>query len=530
MTTVASLTFLGFLLISAVVFYVFPVKYRWLVLLASSIAFYVIAGSWKFLPFIVLTSLAVWIGAMLIGRMNEKLKAELDAGDLDKAEKKKLKEKYKKKTKTVLILCLLICIGILFFTKFAKYAVFYANKIIEARGGGRTFGIAWIIVPLGISYYTFSTVGYLLDVYWKRYSYEKNFVRFFLYAIYFPHILQGPISRYNLLGQELKKELRFDGDRIISGVQLMIWGFFKKLVIADRLNIFIRAVYDGNGHAGSVFLVTMIFDAIMIYTDFSGYMDIVRGASQIFGVELEPNFNHPFFSKSVSEFWRRWHMSLGSWFKDYVYYPITVSRLMKNVNKKTAKRLPQNVARMISVAIPCLVTWFLTGLWHGTGRTYVLWGIYYGVLITLSVGMQPEFQSLNKKLKIKTESFGWNLFRMIRTFCIFMGGRLLTSPGSINNTKTVVGNIFTNFSVSRLFDDTLLTYGLGYKELYLIVFCIVLLWGVSMMQERFGIREKLAKQNIVIRLAVTVIAVYAVLIFGIYGAGYNAASFVYMQY
>ncbi|MBR0302530.1 MAG: MBOAT family protein, partial [Clostridia bacterium] len=321
MTTVASLTFLGFLLASAVVFYVFPVKFRWIALLISSVAFYVIAGSFKFLPFIVLTSLAVWVAAVIIGKMNERLACELSEAELDKSEKKKLKEKCRKKTRAVLVLCLLLCIGILFVTKFAKYAVYFVNNIIASRGDGRLFGTAWIVVPLGISYYTFSTVGYLLDVYWKRYPYEKNPLRFFLYAIYFPHILQGPISRYNLLGKELKRELRFDGDRVIAGVQLMIWGFFKKLVIADRLNVFIHSVYDGSPHPGSIFLVTMVFDAIMIYTDFSGYMDIVRGASQIFGVELEQNFNHPFFSKSVSEFWRRWHMSLGSWFKDYVYYP-----------------------------------------------------------------------------------------------------------------------------------------------------------------------------------------------------------------
>ena len=528
--SVASLNFLVFLLITMAVFFLCPIAYRWVILLVSSVVFYIIAGSWQFLPFIVLTSLVIWLAGIRIGKTYEELAEKLSAEGLDRSRKKTLKEQYRKRARSILILALVLCIGVLCVTKFSKYVVQYLNQLSLARGGSGSLGIAWLIVPLGISYYTFSTVGYLLDVYWKRYACEKNFFRFFLYAIYFPHIMQGPISRYSLLGQELKKELRFDGGRIVSGMQLMIWGFFKKLVIADRLNIFIKTVYDGQVHAGSIFLVTMVFDALMIYTDFSGYTDIVRGASQIFGVELENNFNHPFFSRSVPEFWRRWHMSLGGWFKDYVYYPVTVSSWMKKLNKRTMKGLSQRWSRMISVAVPCMITWFLTGLWHGTGINYVCWGIYYGILITGSVGFQSEFESLTRKLNIRTESRFWKIFQMVRTFCVFMGGRLLTSPGNLHNTKLAIKGILTNLQLWQLFDGSLEKYGLTGKELRLTGFCLVILWGVSMMQERFGIREKLAKQNIVVRWGLTYLGIFAVIIFGVYGLGYDAAAFVYQQY
>ena len=527
---ITSVHFLIFLCITFCVFYCCPVKYRWVALLVSSIYFYVMAGAVSFLPFIVLTSGVIWICARIIGRLYEEQDEKLKGSDLGRAEKKAIKEQYKKRAKRVLMLALVCCVGILCVTKFTRYAVRYLNLIAEAANGSAPFSAEWILVPLGISYYTFSTVGYILDVYWKRYTYEPEFLRFFLYAIYFPHIVQGPISRYNLLGQELKKELRFDSRRIVFGMELMLWGFFKKLVIADRLNIFVSAVYNGEEHAGSIYLVAMLFDAFQIYTDFSGYTDIVRGASQIFGVELEQNFNHPFFAKTVPGYWRRWHMTLGGWFKDYVYYPCTISHFMKRINKRTKKTLSERGGRFVTVVIPVFVTWVLTGLWHGTGKTYLAWGIYYSTLITISVAFQPEFEKVTKFLKIRTDTFSWQLFRMLRTFCCFMGGRLLTSPGGLRRTLMVIKNILLHLQAWCLTDGTLFTYGLDWPQLVLIAGSVLLLWGVSMLQERASVRELLEEQNIVFRWAVIFAAIFSILIFGIYGLGYDAAAFIYAQY
>lgn len=528
--SITSVTFLVFLLCTFLVFYLCPVKFRWIVLLLASIVFYVQAGAWYFLPFILGTSGVIWFCARRIGLLYEEQEEKLHAEGVDRSAKKEIREIYRKRAKRYLLAALFLCIGFLCVTKFTKYAVRYLNMIAGAVNGSAPFSAAWLLVPLGISYYTFSTVGYLLDVYWKRYSYEKNFFRFFLYAIYFPHIVQGPISRYNLLGWELKKELRFDSRRIVFGAELMLWGFFKKLVIADRLNIFVSAVYNGEAHAGSVFLVAMLFDAFQIYTDFSGYTDIVRGASQIFGVELEQNFNHPFFSRTVPEYWRRWHMTLGGWFKDYVYYPCTISSFMKKLNKKNKARLSERGCRFVTVVIPVFVTWVLTGLWHGTGKTYLCWGIYYSTLITISAAFQPEFKWVTEKLRIRTECFSWRFFQMVRTFCCFMGGRLLTSPGGLGRTWMVIRNIFFNMRPWNFVDGTLLSFGLNGPQMVLIAFSLLVLWAVSMMQERFSIREKLAEQNLVFRWGIIYLAIFAVLIFGIYGIGYDSSAFLYEQY
>ena len=529
--TVVSGTFLLFLIASVAVYYSFPFRHRWLVLLAASIAFYVIAGRWQFLPCILLTSLVVWLGARRLDSLDSELKAKLAEAGKDRARKKALREEYKSLRKRTLIAVLVLAIGALAVTKFSRVVSSMLEGMITMTSTRAVHAdMTWLVMPLGISYYTFSTVGYLLDIYWHRYEPEGNFLRFFLYTIYFPHILQGPISRYNRLGASLKEEPHFQEANITHGVERIIWGFFKKLVIADRLNLLITTVYDGQPHAGSIYLVAMLLDALMIYMDFSGYMEIVCGASQLFGVELEENFNHPFFSKSVAEFWRRWHMTLGGWFKDYVYYPITVASWMKKLNRKNKQRLSKRATRVISVAIPCLITWFLTGLWHGTGPNYVCWGIYYGVLITISNAFTEEFQALDERLGINVNSRSWRLVQMVRTFCIFMGGRVLTSPGDLGKTAMVFDNIFNNLQPWQWFDGSLWTYGLTAKDFGLLLICLLLVLAVSNIQEHTGVREEIDKRGVALRWALMLAGIVAVLVFGVYGAGYDASRFIYMQY
>ncbi|MBQ9562203.1 MAG: MBOAT family protein [Lachnospiraceae bacterium] len=528
--TITSFSFLLFLAGTMLVFFIVPVKHRWLVLLAASLVFYVLAGSWGMAPLLVLTTAAVWWAGRKIGRLYGAAEERIAQEKPDREGKKQLRAEAKKQAKRVLVLTLVLAVGILVIVKMTRIFDGFFGGIYEALTS-RVPGAALILlVPLGISYYTFSTVGYLLDVYWKRYEPEESFPRFLLYAVYFPHIVQGPISRYNLLGQELKKELRYDRTRVAYGMQLMVWGFFKKLVIADRVAIYVRTVYDGHDHPGSIFLLAMLLDAFQIYTDFSGYMDIALGASQIFGVKMEENFNHPFFSKTVAEFWRRWHMSLGSWFRDYVYTPISMSGWMKSLNKWNKNHTSEGFARFVKVAVPVMITWFLTGLWHGTGKTYVAWGLYYGTLITLSEVLQPFFAWLNRTLRIRTEARSFPVFRMRRTFCIFMGGRVLTSPGWLRYTLRVLQSILLNLQPWKWFDGSIFRYGLDLNNFLVAAVGMLLVWIVSMLQERGCVRDMLARQNLVVRWLIIYAAVFAVLIFGIYGPNYDASQFIYMQF
>ncbi|MGN0383859.1 MAG: MBOAT family O-acyltransferase [Eubacterium sp.] len=527
-----TLEFLVFLVIALLVYAIWPKKYRWICLLGISLVFYAIAGI-DYLPYILFTSFTIYLAGMWIGHVWSKLAEDLKAEGLSRDDKKALKKKAKAVCKRILLLALVLNLGILCYTKFTKFLVEPVNNILNALETGKTFSAKDIIVPLGISYYTFSTVGYLLDVYWKRYECEKNYARFLLYACYFPHILQGPIERYNRLGMRLKQELVVSYDNFVSGYQLMLWGYFKKMVIADRLDVFITSVYSDIQHtSGIILILTVIFDVFYIYTDFSGCMDIARGVSQMFGVELDLNFNHPFFSKSVTEFWRRWHMSLGGWFKDYVYYPISTSGWVKNIGKFVRKHGSDRASRIACTIFPVVITWFLTGLWHGTGKTYIAWGLYYGFMIMCSITFKPEFEKLTKLLRIKTDTWFWKFFQTIRTCCIFAGGRILTRPGSLYNAKQVVRYILMrgNMKLWELSDGTLFSYGLTAKSLNVIIVSIAILITVSVLQEKGSLRERLRNENIVLRWGLMFGIIFAILVYGVYGPGYDSSSFAYMEY
>lgn len=531
--TFIDLSFLLFLVIGIIAFYICPVKFRWIALLGISIAFYAINGV-EFLPFIFITSLTVFLGGRKMGKIYAENDEKIKTGDYSRQEKKALKEQAKKKCKAFFLLPLIFNLAILIVVKYTKFFIDPINELVGMMTGqDGSFTAASIIVPLGISYYTFSSLSYLLDVYWKRVGYEQNYFRFLLYLIYFPHILQGPIERYGKLGQRLKERLVFDWDRIVAGIQLMLWGFFKKLVIADRIDIFITSAYDDYKNAGGVaLLLAILLDVVYIYADFSGCMDIARGVSQIFGVELDLNFNHPFSSKSIVEFWRRWHMSLGSWFKDYVYYPISTSNLVKKISKSTRGKIPPKFSRAIVTVIPVSVTWVLTGVWHGTGITYVAWGVYYAFMIFMSVTFEEDFKALSSKLKINTESTSWKYFQMARTTLIFAGGRLLTRPGSLHRSAAILKRVFTDFDPWVLVSDRLCDFGLDQNSIYIAIISIAVFAVVSHLQQQgaVSVRDMLNKQNIVFRWAVYLALIFSIIIFGIYGPGYNAASFVYMAY
>lgn len=362
--TITSLEFAFFVTGVFMAFAICPRKSRWIVLLAASLFFYAIAGI-EFIPFLLATIISIWLGSVAIGRIWDRQKKDFDRNTYSTEEKKSRKAKDQRKARAIVILAICLNIGYLILEKGLLYQAARANDLSAAER---------IIVPLGISYYSFSTVGYLLDVYWKRYDYERNVFRFALYAAYFPHIVQGPISRYNLLGQELKKELTLDYTGVTRGLQLVLWGCLKKLVIADRAMIFVSEVFSVTDRDGIVYLIALGLDVVQIYADFSGYMDIMRGISEMFSVKLERNFDHPFLARSVSEFWRRWHMTLGGWFKDYVYYPITISGWHKRISKWSKQRLPSRMGKLLAAGIPIMTTWLLTGIWHGNGIGYVAWG------------------------------------------------------------------------------------------------------------------------------------------------------------
>lgn len=521
-----SITFFLFAFIVTVLYFLIPMKYRWIILLLSSCVFYVIAG-WKFVPFVLATAFFTYF----CGRLVYKYQVEADTKAKDAnndIDKKEIKDKAKSKCKKLVAVCISLVLVLLAYSKFGHYIV----DMLGVINNGSTINLQ-IIVPLGISYYTFSSIGYLLDVYWRRYDAEKNFLKYLLYLLYFPHILQGPIPRYNKLSPQLIEGHSFDYKRICFGLQLMLWGYFKKMVIADRLAIFVTKVYSNwANEEGLILVIATLFYAIQLYADFSGCMDIASGFSQILGIELDKNFKQPYFAQSVEEYWRRWHITLGKWFKDYLCMPVTVSRFVKNSAAKIRKKRGSQAGKNYILIITSIVVWLATGIWHGTGWNYIVWGIWNGTIIVSSSLLSKKYKALREIFHIDDKSNGWRDFKIIRTFILVAFiPRVLTRSGSIPAAIGIFKNMFSIFNAWVLFDGTLYDYGLDRKDFWIGILTIIILFIVSLCKEKgIRVREYIAERPIVIRWLIYYLAFFSVILFGVYGSGYGVSTFIYMNF
>lgn len=491
-----SFFFLLFLLVVTAVYFLFPLKVRWVVLFVASLVFYGMAGK-EFLPWLLADALISYAAAR-----------QIDARD---------KKTEKKARWTILSVVLVVIIGFLCLVKFAKYLPFVGS----------------IVMPIGISYYTFAAIGYILDVYWGRYAAEKNFLKYLLFISFFPHILQGPIARYNRLGPQLAEGHRFDYTRLCYGAQLMVWGFFQKLVIADRLDMFVSRVFaDYENAYGLVVVLAVFFYAIELYTDFSGCVNIARGMSQILGIELEENFRQPYFSQSVEEFWRRWHITLGNWFRDYLGMPVSMSKPVKKWSKAARKKWGAEAGRRVVTISALVVVWLCTGLWHGTGWNYMIWACWQGGIIILGVLWKERYGRWREKLYIREESKGFQLFRMVRTFILAgMIPRLVTRAPSLHAALTMFGNLFRGSGLGQLTGDNLAALGWSRVNLLIALLGICIQLGVSILKEReVSIRQTVAGWILPVRWLIYLTAFFSVVIFGIYGPGYDPRAFAYMGF
>ncbi len=519
-----SLSFAIFLISLLTVYALTPNQHKWKVLLLFSIIFYAMSGLDKLL-FILGTSLIVDAAALRMDKIWTEFDNACGEEQLQASTKRELKKKYAKRSRQILSIALFLCIGILFWCKYGVKTVSFINR---TAGTSLT---AKIIVPLGISYYTFSSIGYLLDVYWRKVCPSSSYPRLLLCMIYFPHIAEGPISRYNRLLPQLDTLTFPSYTRFTYGLQLMLWGCFKKMVIADRLAIFVNNVFnDIEANEGLIFPIALIFGAFQMYTDFSGCMDIVTGISDILGIQLDKNFQHPFFSQSAAEFWRRWHITLGTWFKDYVYIPITTSSFMRRLRKLSSKKFGDKGSKYMLTTVPTMTVWLLTGIWHGTGKNYIVWGLYWGILIVSGELLSDKLNILSERLHINTNRMEWRVFRTLRTFTLYAIGGLALFPKNLEASLLVAKRIFSTFNIWIFWDQSLYSHGLDRRNFILAVLSILFLLLADAAAERVNVREKIAKRNIVIRWCIYYIGILAVLIFGIYGPGYDPQAFVYQQF
>ncbi|MDO4806644.1 MAG: MBOAT family O-acyltransferase [Coriobacteriales bacterium] len=416
-----SLKFALFLVASLTTYYVagrLVPKLQWVVLLASSMAFYKLVGSWKTLALMVAVALVTWLAALGLHALDQAC-AKARKTTKDRTAKKALRQRFLVRKRVVLIAALAVCLGILGYFKYWNVLLFYVGKAPD------TFSLG-ILLPLGISFYTFQVVGYLIDAYNQKYAPERNFARYLLFVSWFPQIIQGPINRFDQLSHQLMEPHGPGGTHVEHGLLRLGYGMLKKIAIANVLSNAVWAIFHGAaGPAipGSLALYGVLVYSIQMYADFSGGIDIVEGISELFGIQMAQNFRQPYFSVSLADFWRRWHMSLGAWMRDYVFYPLAVTSGSRRFGKWAGKHFGKHAGRTLPACVANIIVFLLVGLWHGAEAHYLVWGLYNGVIVALSDLCKPLFDKLVEVMHVRRESAGFHLFGIVRTFAVVCVGR-----------------------------------------------------------------------------------------------------------
>ena len=536
-----SLNFILFVLVTMLLYFALPLKKcKWPVLLVASIFFYAVAG-YKFAFFILFTSLSTYFIALWIQHVSNSSKALLKTkkSEWDRNQKKAYKNKIKVQKRLIMTLALVINFGILAFLKYYNFFAGSLNDILGNFGVEMSDPTLKLFLPIGISFYTFQSMGYIVDVYREKTPAQKNPLKLLLFVSFFPQIIQGPISIYDQLAHQLYEPHKFDFTRVKHGMELILWGFFKKLIIADRAVIAINVVTaDYDKYNGTTLTFIMLLYALQLYADFSGGIDISRGVCQIFGIDMMENFRRPYFSKSINEYWRRWHISLGGWMKNYIFYPIAMSNVFLTASKKMKgtrfgkTAAGTHVSKVLPTSVASLIVFLLVGIWHGANWKYVAFGAWNGIIIMLSILIQPVFDSIINKLHIRRECWWYSLFAMFRTFLIVLVGYVFDVAPSFEQGAKTIAMFFTNQN-----------FATGYNQIsdlkldvadYLVVLAgALIILFVSILQERNprrSLRAQLDEKPFAVRVLLLYAGILAVVVFGVYGSGYDASSFVYMQF
>lgn len=516
----------NYMFLIVIIFYnIFPKKIRPIALLLFSWLFFWLISK-SLIIFLLLTIISIYFSSIFMSKIEERKKEVLK--ETKEEDKKLIKNKYKNKKKLVLILCLLINISFLFIFKYLKFFTINTNYLLNLFNINYEFNIIKLIAPIGISFYTLQALSYLFDCYNGKINADKNFFRVALFMSFFPSIMEGPITRFNDTAEDLYKGEKITYDSLCFGLQRILWGLFKKMIIADRLNILVKTVFSNYVDlSGPVLFFGAISYTIMLYMDFSGAMDVVLGIGDIFKVRVPENFKQPFFSKNVSEFWTRWHISLGTWFRDYIYYPVSLSKPMKNLTIKLRKYVGNHYGPLLSGTIALLVVWLLNGLWHGAGWTYILFGLYHFVMISIGNITRNSFNKLYVKLNISKSKI-LKVLQILKTTFIVIIGELIFNSSSVKQSIYMIKKIFTNFSF-KLNEFTSL--GLDLPDYFILTISLLVVFIVSIKHEKnICLRENLSKKNIVIRWIILYILIFSILIFGAFGPGYEPVDPMYADF
>ncbi len=480
------------------IYQIIPQKYRWIFTLFVNYTFFFMISGWLIVYLLATTVISYLIGQRIAGA---KEKTGLKGKELTK---------YKKKIEFVGVMINLIALAML--------------KYLRVFGIGTTW-----LVPIGISYYTLQAISYMTDIQRGTLTFEKNPAKLALYLSYFPQIMEGPISRYSEVADGLYEGKRITYENLTLGYQRIVWGLFKKMLIADRFAPMVSRVFRSyEGMDGSAIFLGAVAFTIQLYMEFSGCMDIVLGTGQIFGIKLPENFRQPFFAKDASDFWRRWHITLGTWLKDYIFFPVSLSKPVKNLTKKFKNNGQINVSKFTGPTIALFFVWLGNGVWHGPRTNYLFYGMYYFVIIFLENILEEPSKKLTERLKINREKAYFKALQIIKLLFIVIMGEMFFRADSVGAGFRMFGKIMTSFHITMLRETN---FSVDSYDLACAIIFTIVVFIVDIIKEKgIDIREKITGFKLPVRWIIWYAMIILIVIFGAYGKGYTMVDMIYAAY
>ncbi|MBQ2455846.1 MAG: MBOAT family protein [Firmicutes bacterium] len=521
-----SFTFAGFLLLLLALYYLLPKRFQWKLLLIGSLVFYAFAGL-KYLLYIAVTILSTWGGCVWMQRLYDAQDEYIKTNKavLSREERRAYKDSVGKKARLILSACILLNFGILAVIKYSNFFLENVGALLHTSFGRTSF-----VLPLGISFYMFQSLGYAIDVYRRKYPAQKDLAKSALFTSFFPQLIQGPISRFDQLSKTLFEEHDWDAQNIKDGLWRITWGYFKKLVIADRLAPAVAALTAAPDRYRGVFvLAAILFYALQIYGDFTGGIDIAIGAARLFGVEVTENFNRPFFSKNIADYWRRWHITLGSWFRDYLFYPVSLSKGVKDLSKWCKAHIGEGVGKRLPLYTATIAAWLATGLWHGAAWHFIVWGLANCAVLLISQELTPLYERFHERFAFSNTRC-WERFMVFRTFWLMGMIRVLDVYRSGRLTAKMILSIFTTPNWHALLDGSFLKLGLSGADYLVAGIAVLIVWCAALIKGQKPVLTWLYEKPVSLRYLLFWCLVVSIIVFGAYGIGYDASQFIYNQF
>lgn len=494
-----SLQFLIFFPCVLLVYFIIPKRMRYIWLLVSSYYFYM-CWNVKYVVLILFSTMLTYLSGLALEKVKHKNWEE---------------KKIELAKKAVVGVCFGLNLGVLAYFKYANFFLENLERVLGMCHIELNVPVVDVLLPVGISFYTFQALSYTMDVYRGDIYAEKNFFRYALFVSFFPQLVAGPIERSKNLLKQLAVPAKFDYEKARDGFLLMLWGFFLKIVVADRIAIFVDTVYgDYITYTGWYLVIATVLFAFQIYCDFYGYSVIATGAAQFLGIQLMANFNTPYFAQSVKEFWQRWHISLSSWFRDYLYFPMGGSK------KGTLRKY-----------INIMIVFLVSGLWHGARWSFVIWGGLNGLFQVIGDILKPVRDWFVKVFGLNRSTLSHKVFCMLTTFIFVDFTWIFFRATGYKEAILIIKGMATAANPSILWDGSLYNCGLDSKNFGLMLLSIGILLVVDACNY-FGIkvRSEILKQDVWFRWIFIAFTVCAILVFGIWGSSFDEANFIYFQF